>query len=126
MRQVFRTRAGADRAGPDGLQQIEPLSFVLHQCPSSVGSSGPGLKVVYERNEDLQARCLTRQLELLDSAGVDGAFVYTFTMPLFPHADDPVHDLDADGYSLVKSRPRGRPGTAHPDLPWDPSSPSPP
>lgn len=116
----FRTRTGADRTSPDGVQHIEPVSFVLHQVPVVGRLVRPRLKVVPERNEDLQARCLTRQLELLDSAGVDGAFVYTFTMPLFPHADDPVHDLDADDFSLVKSRPRGRPGAAYPDLPWDP------
>lgn len=116
----FRTRAGADRAGPDGVQHIEPVSFVLHQVPVIGPLVRPRLKVVHQRDEDLQARCLIRQLQLLDSAGVDGAFVYTFTMPLFPYADDPVHDLDADDFSLVKSRPRGRPGTAYPDLPWDP------
>jgi hypothetical protein len=59
-------------------------------------------------------------LALLDSAGVDGAFVFTFTAPLWPHDDDPKHDLDTDNFSLVKSCPgRGR-GTAYPDMAWEP------
>jgi hypothetical protein len=38
----------------------------------------PRVKTIHERNEELQAHCLHRQLALLDSAGVDGAFVFTY------------------------------------------------
>jgi hypothetical protein len=41
----------------------------------------PRVKTILKRDEELQARSLLRQLELLDSAGVDGTFVYTFTAP---------------------------------------------
>jgi hypothetical protein len=75
---------------------------------------------VQERDEDLQARSLVRQLELLDTAGVDGAFVYTFTAPLWTHGDDPEHDLDTDSYSLVKPCPGHRHGTTYPDMAWGP------
>ncbi|HEY1829790.1 MAG TPA: hypothetical protein VGG38_06045 [Acidimicrobiales bacterium] len=74
----------------------------------------PRVKTIHERDEGLQARCLLDRLELLDSVGVDGAFVYTFTAPLFSHDDDPKHDLDTDSFSLVKSCPGRRRGTAYP------------
>jgi hypothetical protein len=57
----------------------------------------------YVRDEGLQARELTDQLGILDAAGVDGAFVFTFVSPTSPHNEDPRHDLDMDSYSLVKS-----------------------
>jgi hypothetical protein len=80
----------------------------------------PRVKTILERDEDLQARRLLRQLELLDSARVDGAFVYTFTAPLWSHGDDPRHDLDADSFGLVEPCPDGRHGTTYPDMAWEP------
>lgn len=74
----------------------------------------------YVRDEGLQARELTDQLGILDRAGVDGAFVFTFATPLAAHRDDdPRGDLDLASYSLVKSLP-GRSGSAYPGLPWEP------
>lgn len=116
----FRTRTGADQTGPVGPENIDPVTFALHMMPLAGRLVRPRVKTVQERNEDLQAASLLRQLELLDSAGVDGAFVYTFTAPLWPHGDDPEHDLDADSYSLVKPFPDGRHGTAYPDMAWEP------
>jgi hypothetical protein len=116
----FRTCAGADQTGPASTANIDPLTFALHKLPLTGRLVQPRVKATGERDEDLQARSLLRQLELLDSAGVDGAFVYTFTAPLWTHADDPRHDLDTDSYSLVKPYPRGRHGTTHPDMAWEP------
>lgn len=113
----FRTRTGADVTGSGGPDNFAPLSMALHMAPVTRRFVRPRMKTIPERNEDLQARCLTRQLELLDAAGVDGAFVYTFTAPLWVHADDPEHDLDPDSFSLVKY---GRPGATYPDLAWAP------
>jgi hypothetical protein len=59
-------------------------------------------------------------LELLDSAGVDGAFVYSFVAPIMSHGSDPKHDLDTDSFSIVKTYPRGRRGTSYPDMTWEP------
>jgi hypothetical protein len=92
--------------------------MLLHMTPVTRRFVRARVKTVHERNEDLQARSLTRQLELLDSAGVDGAFVYTFTAPRWVHGDDPEHDLDTD--SFVKPCPRGRHGTTYPDMAWEP------
>jgi hypothetical protein len=116
----FRTRTGADQTGPAGPENFEPLSMALHMAPVTRRFVRPRVNIVHERNEDLQARSLTRQLELLDSAGVDGAFVYTFTAPLWAHADDPEHDLDTDSFSLVKPCPGSRHGTTYPDMAWEP------
>jgi hypothetical protein len=116
----FRTRAGADQTGSAGPENIDPLTMVLHMLPLTRRFVRPRVKTVLERDEELQARSLRRQLELLDSAGVGGTFVYTFTAPLWPHGDDPRHDLDADSFGLVKPCPAGRHGTAYPDMAWEP------
>ncbi|MGI0091476.1 MAG: abortive infection protein [Nitrososphaerales archaeon] len=59
----------------------------------------------YVRDEGLQARELTDQLSVLDAAGVDGAFVFTFVSPLSYYNEDPRFDSDMPSYSLVKSYP---------------------
>lgn len=59
----------------------------------------------FVRDEGLQARELTDQLGVLDSAGVEGAFVFTFVSPNSPYNDDPRFDFDMASYSLVKSFP---------------------
>jgi hypothetical protein len=57
----------------------------------------------YIRDEGLQAREIDDQLGVLDAAGVDGAFVFTFVSPTSPHSEDPRFDTDMGSYSLVKS-----------------------
>jgi hypothetical protein len=116
----FRTYTGADRSGPEAPVNVDPVTMALHLLPLTRRLVRPRVKTVQERDEDLQARSLVRQLELLDTAGVDGAFVYTFTAPLWVHGDDPEHDLDADSYSLVKPCPGHRHGTTYPDMAWEP------
>ena len=116
----FITRTDADQVGSAVPLNIDPLTMSLHLLPLTGRLVRPRVKTIHERDEGLQARCLLHQLELLDSAGVDGAFVYTFTAPLFTHDDDPKHDLDTDSYSLVKPCPDGKHGTAYPDMNWDP------
>ena len=57
----------------------------------------------YVRDEGLQAREIADQLGVLDAAGVEGAFVFTFVSPTSPHSEDPKFDADMGSYSLVKS-----------------------
>jgi hypothetical protein len=57
----------------------------------------------YMRDEGLQAREVADQLGVLDAAGVEGAFVFTFVSPNSPHNDDPRYDSDMGSFSLVKS-----------------------
>ena len=59
----------------------------------------------YIRDEELQAHEISDQLAVLDSAGVDGAFVFTFISPNSPYNEDPRYDSDMASYSLVKSYP---------------------
>jgi hypothetical protein len=116
----FRTRTGADQTGPAGPENIEPVSMSLHLLPLTRALVRPRVRTIHERNEELQAHCLARQLKLLDAAGVDGGFVFTFTAPLWSGDDDPRHDLDTDSFSLVKSCPGRRHGTVYPGMAWEP------
>ena len=60
------------------------------------------------RDESAQAAELTDQLDAIQAAGADGAFVYTYVAPSYPASDDPQHDLDAASFALVRSWPDGR------------------
>jgi len=61
------------------------------------------------RDEALQAVELTQMLEIFETVGVHGAFVFTFVMPSYPGNDqDPQLDLDTASYTLVRSSPTGR------------------
>jgi hypothetical protein len=57
----------------------------------------------YVRDEGLQAREISDQLSVLDAAGVEGAFAFTFVSPTSPHVEDPRYDGDMASFSLVKS-----------------------
>ena len=57
----------------------------------------------YVRDELLQANELADQLGVLDKAGVDGAFVFTFVSPTSHYNEDPRYDSDMASYSLVKN-----------------------
>ncbi len=116
----FRTRTGAELTGPMGPENLDLPSFVLHRVPLVGRAVRPRVREVHERDERLQADLLFRQLELLASLGVDGAFVYTFVSPILTHDDDPRHDLDTDSFSLVKSYLPGRHGMTYSDMPWEP------
>jgi hypothetical protein len=78
------------------------------------------LNAVYARDESLQARELTDALDIFESAGVEGVFVYTFVSPIFPsNEEDPLYDLDMASYSLVKSY-ADKHGVIYPDMTWEP------
>jgi hypothetical protein len=103
---------------------------------AQLGTRAPELNGDYLRDESEQAREVTELLTILDAAGVDGTFVMTFVAPLSPCSDDPRHDLDLAGYSLVKSYGNrlgdlatrfptpfwdsDHQGTTYPDMPWEP------
>jgi hypothetical protein len=56
----------------------------------------------------------------LEKAGVNGAFVFTFTMPTMKYNEDPLRDFEKASYSLVKSFPDGKHGATYPDMAWEP------
>lgn len=72
------------------------------------------LKAGYIRDEDLQARELIDMISIIDGAGVDGAFAFTFVQPALPYSGSPKHDLDLASYAIVTSF-ADRQGTAYPD-----------
>jgi hypothetical protein len=97
-----------------------PLSMLGMQLPVVRQLIRPRVRTVHPRDEQAQARLLTGQLQLLDQAGVDRAFVMSFSFPLAPYSADPVHDLDATALSIVRVLPRGQHGTTYPDVGWEP------
>jgi hypothetical protein len=102
------------------------MGFVLNEVLSSlfgIQSAPPKMKLKegnWERDEAGQARALVEQLETLDRAGVDGAFIMTFISPIAPYSDDPRKDYDMNSYSLVKSYEGGKHGTTYPGMTWEP------
>ena len=73
----------------------------------------------YVRDEGLQARELTDVLSILEGAGVEGVFVFTFISPTSTYNDNPKYDLDMASYSLVKSY-ADKHGVTYPDMLWEP------
>ncbi len=68
----------------------------------------------------MPARELTETLGILDSAGVDGAFITTSVAPIAPYDGDPRYDLDMSSFAVVKTFADGRHGTTYPDMHWEP------
>ena len=104
------TYRGAEKLGGNGFniafgQMQDYLGPVLRLPPhvAEMLKIIPKLDGHYIRDEGLQAREIVDQLDVLNSAGVDGAFVFTFASPNSPYNDDPRFDSDLGSYSLVKS-----------------------
>lgn len=98
---------------------IDVRTQLLHQLPVVGRLVRPRLREAHERDEALQAGKLVEQLEILDAAGVEGAFVSTFLSQITPYDPDPRFDLDMASPSLVRYLERGH-GATYPDLPWEP------
>jgi hypothetical protein len=86
----------------------------------------PKLKSDYMYDQGAQARELADELRMLDEAGVDSAFVFTFVQPAIETSPAVVEmlknldfDLDIASHSLVKSF-AGSHGTTYPDMTWEP------
>lgn len=97
-----------------------PLSMLGMAIPVLRPFIRPRVRTVHARDEPAQARLFIDQLELLDRAGVDRAFVMSFSFPLAPYSEDPHHDLDATALSIVRTLPHGQHGTTYPDVGWEP------
>jgi hypothetical protein len=97
---------GAEDVGGRGFMIVDPAD--------------PGhLNGDYVRDEGVQVRELADLLAILDSAGVDGVFVFTFVAPGLAYNENPRCDLDMASFSLVKSY-ADRHGTTYPDMSWEP------
>jgi hypothetical protein len=86
---------GAENKGAMGWAIVDP------------SSDPPRFSGTFERDEDLQAREVVDMLRVVDSVGVEGAFVFTFAAPALTHSEDPRYDLDLASYALVKTSPDG-------------------
>lgn len=115
----MRAYRGVERDGTLGVGVIDNRSLGLHHLPVVGRFVRPRLNSQYVRDETLQAREITDTLTILAASGVDGAFVCTLVEPLFPYDQDPRHDLDMSGLSLVKTYAKGR-GQTYPDMSWEP------
>ncbi|WP_068928956.1 hypothetical protein [Planobispora rosea] len=75
------------------------------------------------RDEAGQAAYIRELLEVFDSEGVDGAFVFTFALYDHPHrpGGDPRDDLDLASYGIVKVLGDGHADT-YPGMPWEPKA----
>jgi hypothetical protein len=109
-----------DRPGLMEFGEIDMMSLALHRIPLAGRLIRPRLKRgTYVRDEEHQARELTKTLAILDAEGTAGAFILTFADPWLTHSADPRHDLDMTSTALVKTGERGH-GTTYPGLPWEP------
>lgn len=108
------TYRGAEDAGGMGFHIIDWTA------------SPPKLTGNYVYDQSVQARELTDQLNVIESAGAEGAFVFEFVQP-GPFDDAQAKELlgaldydpDIAAYTLVKSLVDRR-GTTYPDMPWEP------
>lgn len=106
------TYKGADLLGGNGfmvafgmMEGVLGEKLVLPESISRMVNVPPRVDGHYVRDEALQARELSDQLGVLDAAGMDGAFVFTFVSPNSPYNEDPRYDSDLSSFSLVKSYP---------------------
>jgi len=116
----MRTYRDAESSGTLGFGVTDTTRLWLHTRPVIGRFVRTRLKGTYQRDETMQARELDETLDELERSGVAGALLSTFTTPEARTDDDPRYDLDMDSMSLVKCLPRGRHGTAYPDMPWEP------
>ena len=98
------------------------LAMGIHESDPITGAP-IRLNGEYIRDELGQAKYLTEVLEIFDTEGVDGAFVFLFALESYIHRSDgdPRDDLDMASFSIVKML-NGRTGDAYPDLPWEPKA----
>jgi hypothetical protein len=108
------TYRGAADAGARGMEIAEYENGTLTPVR---------LKGDYVRDEEGQATYLREVLEVLETEGVDAAFVYLFALENHPHRPDgdPRDDLDLASPSIVKFF-EDRYGQTYPDMRWEPKA----
>jgi hypothetical protein len=84
-------------------------------------SAPPRLNGEYVRDEGEQVAYLRDLLRIFETAGLDGAFWFTFAHYEKPHRADPARDLDMASYGVVRVLEEGT-GRAHPGLRWEPKA----
>ncbi len=104
------TYRGAEKLGGQGFMiafgMMQDYLGPIKNMPPNISemlSMLPKVDGHYIRDEALQAHEVVDQLGVLDSVGVDGAFVFTFVSPNSTYNEDSRFDGDLGSYSLVKS-----------------------
>jgi hypothetical protein len=102
------TYRGAEKLGANGFMiafgmMEDAMDLRLPKSLTEVIKIVPKVDGHYIRDEGLQEREIADQLSILDSSGVEGAFVQTFVVPNSPHVEDPRYDADLASFGLVKS-----------------------
>src|ERR1022692_167460 len=106
--------------GHMGLSERNDLSLLLHQVPLAGRLVRPPAEEGHPHpGRGIAGRRAHPDTGLLETAGLDGAFVWTFADPQWTFSDDPRFALDMPAASLVKSYSRGH-GTTYPDMTWEP------
>jgi hypothetical protein len=104
-------------AGDRGARAMEIIEY-------DEGTGAPvRLNGKYIRDEADQATYLREMLEIFDTEGVDGTFVFLFELSNLPHRPDgdPRLDLDLASPGIVKTL-EGRHGDTYPDMAWEPKA----
>jgi len=121
------TRGGAgdvgmllSSAGLEGGLIDEKSRFFHYKLPLIGRFVRPRLNGEHVRDEAWQAKKLVETLDILEKAGVDGAFISLFISEITPYSDEARYDLDMASMSLVKYFEGARRGTTYPDMPWEP------
>jgi hypothetical protein len=99
---------------------VDWKSQFLHSLPVVGRFVRPKVRVIHPRDEAWQARKDVETLEILDAAGVEGAFLATFISQIHPYDEDPKYDLDTTNGTMVRYYEDGKRGTTYPDMPWEP------
>lgn len=108
-------------AGLGGNNIIDFKSLIFHyKIPIFGRLIRPHLNGAHTRDEEWQAQKLVETLQILDSAGVDGAFVDTFMSQTRQFSEDPLYDLDMTSSSLVKYLEGRNHGKTYPEMRWEP------
>jgi len=80
--------------------------FAILQGTTPDGQSIYEGGITPKRSETEQADYIRQQTRIINSAGVDGMFVYVFSFPCSPYREDGL-DSDMTAYGLVKHFPKG-------------------
>ena len=112
---MLRSSAGLEEGLIDGKSQ-----FFHYKLPLVGRLVRLRLNGEHVRDEAWQANKLDETLDVLEKAGVDGAFISLFISEINPYSDEAQYDLDMASMSLVKYFEGGRRGTTYPDMPWEP------
>jgi hypothetical protein len=108
-------------AGLGGQQVVDTKSQFFHYKIPLVGRFiRPRLNGAHTRDEAWQASKLVETLQILDGAGIYGAFIAQFISEINPYSENPRYDLDMAGTSLVKYYEGGGRGKTYPDMNWEP------